>query len=536
MAWEEIAKKKRDARHDAIQAAAKYSDIRKDCVQLENKSVTNITTGISSGELTAESITRSAISNAAKAHLDSNCLSEPLFDEALDQARYLDNYFRETGKLLGPLHGVPISVKDQFNVKGVDTTLGYVGRSFKPAQEDAVLVRILKTLGAVVITKTSIPQSILWGETESPLWGVTTYPGRLELTPGGSSGGEAALLAMSGSLIGWGTDIGGSIRGPAHICGLFGLKPTSTRFPYAGVPVSHEGQSHVPSSIGPLACDLETIVVATREFINAESWVLDPNVTPLAWREDMYQLIQKRRLRIGVILDDGVVKPHPDIEVAVRQAAILLERAGHELIRWDTSDHLSCINIMDQFYRADGGEDIRLAVSEAGEPMIPHVQALVDSSKPISVYEYWQLNRQRTAAQLAYNKKWNDTANAEGRCVDVIISPVLPHTAVPHRSACWTGYSKIWNFLDYAALAVPFSSVGDSRNVDKNYELSLGIEEARRRFKEHQPRNAMDKQNQQTYDSVLLDGLPVGVQIIGRRFEEEKVLGVAKVLDGLWPV
>lgn len=90
-----------------------------------------------------------------------NCLSEPLFGRALEQAQYLDKYFSETGKLIGPLHGVPVSVKDQFNVEGVDTTLGYVGRSFKPAQTEAVLVRILKSLGAIVIAKTSIPQSIL---------------------------------------------------------------------------------------------------------------------------------------------------------------------------------------------------------------------------------------------------------------------------------------------------------------------------------------------------------------------------------------
>lgn len=330
-------------------------------------------------------------------------------------------------------------------------------------------------------------------------------------------------MAMFGSFVGWGTDIGGSIRGPAHICGLFGLKPTSSRFPYAGVPVSHEGQSYVPSSIGPFARELSTLTTVTKECIQAEPWLLDPNVTPLPWRENMYQSVQQRPLRVGVIFDDGVVKPHPDIEVAVRHAASLLSQAGHELIEWDTSDHLSCIEIMDQFYRADGGEDIRRDIEIAGEPMIPHVRNLLDSAKPISVYDYWQLSRQRTAAQLAYNAKWNETANELGQCADVIISPVLPHTAVPHRSARWTGYTKIWNFLDYAAMTVPFSSVGHSSDT----------KEARQQYKEHIPRNAFDEWNQHIYNPDLIGDLPIGVQIISRRFREETVLGVAKVLSDL---
>lgn len=84
-----------------------------------------------------------------------------LFEEAIEQAKALDRERKQTGKLRGPLHGIPVTVKDQFNVKGVDTTLGYVGRSFAPAQEDAVLVRILKKMGAVVVAKTNLSQSIM---------------------------------------------------------------------------------------------------------------------------------------------------------------------------------------------------------------------------------------------------------------------------------------------------------------------------------------------------------------------------------------
>lgn len=86
-----------------------------------------------------------------------------MFEDALNQARELDREFKETGKVKGPLHGIPVTLKDQFNVKGYDSTLGYVGRSFAPAKEDAVLVQILKSMGAVIIAKTNLPQSIMVG-------------------------------------------------------------------------------------------------------------------------------------------------------------------------------------------------------------------------------------------------------------------------------------------------------------------------------------------------------------------------------------
>lgn len=263
----------------------------------------------------------------------------------------------------------------------------------------------------------------------------------------------------------------------------------------------------------------------------------------MPWREDVFQSVQKRPLRIGVIFDDGVVKTHPEIEAAIRLAADMLEAAGHEIVNWDTTDHMECIKIMDQFYRADGGEDIRREVEAASEPMIPHVAALVGSAKPLSVHEYWQLSRQKIQAQEAYNNKWNESAALHSRvedqprrqtqpprCVDVLISPVAPHTAVPHRSARWTGYTKIWNFFDYTALAVPFGSFSHDP-CPEGHVLRIRAGAARHDYVEsYVPRNDLDKWNRGLYDPQLMDGLPIGLQIVGRRFEEEKVLGVAKVL------
>lgn len=158
-----------------------------------------------------------------------NCLTEIMFSSALERASELDLYYAEHGKPIGPLHGVVMTLKDQFDCQGFDTTLGYVGRAQRPADHDALLVRILRSLGAVFIAKTNLPQSIMWCETNGPLWGLTTNPLNAELTPGGSSGGEGAVLAERGSLVGWGTDIGGSVRIPAHMQGLYSLKPSVSR-------------------------------------------------------------------------------------------------------------------------------------------------------------------------------------------------------------------------------------------------------------------------------------------------------------------
>jgi Asp-tRNA(Asn)/Glu-tRNA(Gln) amidotransferase A subunit family amidase len=119
-----------------------------------------------------------------------------------------------------------MTLKDQFDVIGHDTTLGYVGRSFQPAASSASLVQILESLGAVFLAKTNLPQSIMWCETENPLFGLTTHPRNPKLTPGGSSGGEGVMLAEKASVVGWGTDIGGSVRIPAHMNGLYALKPS----------------------------------------------------------------------------------------------------------------------------------------------------------------------------------------------------------------------------------------------------------------------------------------------------------------------
>ncbi|KAL2007218.1 hypothetical protein VTN00DRAFT_8656 [Thermoascus crustaceus] len=475
---------------------------------------------LSSGEFTAEDVTLAYIKRATVAHQLTNAITEVIFEDALKQARELDREFKETGKPKGPLHGIPVTLKDQFNVKGYDSTLGYVGRSFAPANEDAVVVQILKSMGAVIVAKTNLPQSIMWCETDNPLWGLTVNPRDPDFTPGGSTGGEAALLALHASIIGFGTDIGGSVRIPQNMMGLYSLKPSNSRMPYYGVPVSTEGQEHVPSAVGPMARDLDSLRYISKVIADGKPWTMDPRCSPLPWNEAAFQEIQSRPLVIGLILDDGVVKVHPPIQRALLELSAKLKAAGHEIVSWDASDHLECIQIMDLYYTADGGEDIRRDVAAAGEPFIPHVEALVNRGKPISVYEYWQLNKRKVAAQKKYLDKWHAVRSPSGKRVDILLAPTMPHTAVPHNGCRWVGYTKIWNFLDYSAVTFPVDKVRADK--DKLPETP------------YKPRNELDAWNWNVYDLERMAGHPVNVQLVARKLQEEKVLGAATVIERVW--
>ncbi|KAF9736094.1 amidase [Paraphaeosphaeria minitans] len=538
--WLQIVDKKRNSRDEAISRFSEAQDASSgtlhpdgpsngtvdDATSQETSfdSIGDVLGAISAGTLTATELCTAYIKRAVAAHNQIASLTEIFFDDALRQANDLDRFYKENGRLVGPLHGVPMTLKDQFDVQGYDSTLGYVGRAFKPAKQDCVLVTLLRRMGAIIIAKSNLPQSIMWCETENPIFGLTTHPRNTDFTPGGSTGGEGTLLALQGSAVGWGTDIGGSIRIPAHMLGLYGLKPSSTRLPYQGVSVSTEGQEHVPSVIGPMSRSIDSLIDVTRAVIDIKPWDDDPKCCPLSWRDDMFTDIQTRPLVIAVMQDDGVVRLHPPVARVLDEVAQKLAQAGHEIVPWKPGMlHQECIDIMDQYYTADGGEDIKRDVAAGGEPFIPHVEALVNRGTPISVYDYWQLNKQKLAAQKRYLDLWNSTkSSASGKPIDILLCPVMPHSAVPHRKCRWVGYTKIFNFVDYPSVVLPAGEV--SKELDGTAVADMAA---------YEPRNALDEWNWNLFDLDAMNGMPIGVQVVARRLQEEKVLGAAKVIDAI---
>lgn len=288
--------------------------------------------------------------------------------------------------------------------------------------------------------------------------------------------------------------------------------------------MSTEGQEHVPSVIGPMSRCIHSLVAVTKAVIDAVPWDYDPKCSPVPWRQDMFADAQKRPLRIAVMADDGVVRPHPSVARVLEDVAAKLKRAGHDIVPWNPGTlHQECIDIMDQYYTADGGEDIRRDIEAGGEPYIPHVEALVNKGKPITVYSYWQLNKQKVAAQKRYLDLWKSTKSTKtGEEIDILLTPVMPHSAVPHRKCRWVGYTKIFNFIDYPAVVIPAGSV--SKELDSEASATMSA---------YRPRNALDEWNWNLFDVDAMDGMPIGVQVVARRLNEEKALGAAQAIDDL---
>ena len=278
-----------------------------------------------------------------------NCLHEVFFDAAIEDAKRLDAYFAEHKKPIGPLHGLPISLKDQFHVKGVETTRGYIGwiGTFQGKKDDprrgtfeSELVKELRNLGAVLYCKTSVPATLMTGETVNNIISYTWNPKNRLLSSGGSSGGEGALIALKGSPSGFGTDIGGSIRIPAVFNGLFGLRPSSGRMPYEGAANSIDGQNLMLSVVGPLATTARSLTLLFQAVLSQQPWYHDPLVLELPWRTDIEErtraLIRKSTegsssLAFAIMRHDGMVQPHPPIARAVEIVEQALKRLGHKV-------------------------------------------------------------------------------------------------------------------------------------------------------------------------------------------------------------
>lgn len=287
------------------------------------------------------------------------------------------------------------------------------------------------------------------------------------------------------------------------------------------MPAPAEGQEHVYSSSGPLTRDMKSLCYVSRLVANSEPWEIDPKCAPLPWNETVFQEMQTRPLVIGLILDDGIVKIHPPIDRVLRDLVSKLKEQGHEIITWNTSGHYDCAKLIDQYYAADGFEDVLRDLNAAGEPMIPHVQALADRAKgkALSVYEYWQLNKKKIALRQEYLSRWNATRSPSGKPIDVLLGPTTPHTAIPHQKLRWTGYTKVWNLLDYPAVTFPVGKVRKEIDIQP---------------KDYQPRNDLDAWNWGLYDPKTMDGHPVNLQVIGKTLNDEKVLGAATMIENIW--
>lgn len=254
-------------------------------IEITESPVEDLLHRLSTGKLTSTEVTRSFLQRAGLAGKLVNCITELLPKRAMQRAAALDEYYTTHGKPIGPLHGLPISVKEHIAMKGLDLNAGFISWVGNVAPEDGLILRLLWNAGCVFHARTTEPQTLMHLETSSNIYGVTVNPYNSKLTSGGSSGGEGALIGLRGSCLGVGTDIGGSIRSPAANQGLFGLKPTSYRLPLDGFAATMLGEEQIVPVVGPLSTSLEGVKIFMKALIDQKPWLYDPMLVPMPWKD-----------------------------------------------------------------------------------------------------------------------------------------------------------------------------------------------------------------------------------------------------------
>lgn len=190
------------------------------------------------------------------------------------------------------------------------------------------------------------------GETINNIIGYTQNPKNRNLSSGGSSGGEGALISLKGSPVGFGTDIGGSIRIPAIFNGLYGIRPSSGRLPYEGMANSMDGQNTILSVVGPLGTSVGALKVGVKGLLAREPWLHDPLVVEMPWRDEQEKAIfdlakgsGSAKLSFGLMKSDGLVGCHPPVLRALDIVVETVKKLGHEVIEWKPPSHQTMLDI-----------------------------------------------------------------------------------------------------------------------------------------------------------------------------------------------
>lgn len=497
-------------------------------------SLCELANSIAQGEVSAMDALDQMVRRAQEAHAQTNCVATWRIDEARRDAEAADSALKR-GERLGPLHGVPISIKECFDLAGTPSTMGLPNRAKLLEKQDGEVVRRLRQAGAVIFAKTNVPQLMISHDTANPLFGVTTNPWDATRTPGGSSGGEAALIASGGSLVGLGSDLGGSIRVPCHFCGISGLKPTSGRLPRHGGIGSMRGLDAVQFQPGPMArrvADCGRLMeVLCDPALTAPSLQSPP--LPLGpWRE-----IDLRGRRVGYFLTDSVFATTPAVRRAVEMACKWLHDRGVEIIEFEPRENDHAFNLLVRALSADGGADHQQHLKN--DPREPSVNRLVNlmrmplplrrllslalslwgdaslsrlvvSGGAISTAKYWDLTLEIRRLAQEVMERFRELR------LDSLVFPVYGLPAVKLGDATdalpAASCSFFSNILGAPCGAVPVTTV---------------------RAEEQQPRPS-------GRDSALKaaaraeagsQGLPIGVQVLADYWREDMVLAVMQAIE-----
>ncbi|GAA6086239.1 vitamin D3 hydroxylase-associated protein-like [Tachysurus ichikawai] len=489
---------------------------------------------IRGGSLNPDAVLHAYMEKAIEVHKKLNC-GTAVLTESLKQLEDINSHKD------GLLYGIPISIKDNVDYEGYDSTCGVLTKLDDPVIKDSVVVSVLKKQGAIPFIKTNIPQGLLNYECSNPIYGRTVNPCNLQKTCGGSSGGEGALIAGGGSILGLGSDIGGSIRIPAAFCGICGLKPTNNRISLRGLSSCVKGGKTALSAVGPMARDVESLALCMRALLCTDMFTLDPTVPPIPFNQQVYE--SSEPLRIGYYENDGYFQPSPSMSRALRETRELLEQEGHTLIPFKPLHMFTAFNeYVGRGNLADGGATLlehlkpgpvdpclqhqashyslpvfmKRMISLLLRPIYPRIAALMNATCGVSSpADLWKQHKavedyiQETLAQ------WEKLE------LDVLLCPMLG----PAYNFNYTGklssalsYTALYNVLNFPVGVVPVTQVtAEDEDQMKHYTGNYG--------------DICDK----TFVKAIRDGvgLPVAVQCVARPWQEEMCLRLMREVEKL---
>ena len=398
--------------------------------------------------------------------------------DVLDQARQAQTT-RDSS--LRPLFGVPVTIKDTIATAGIRTTSGSRVREDFVPKLDAPAVARLRAAGAIILGKTNTPEMAIPYETDNPIFGRTNNPYDPRLTPGGSSGGEAAAIAACLSPGGVGSDLSGSIRVPAHFCGIVGLKPSSDRIPMTGhVPIA-EGPIAQGACLGPMA---RTVADVSLLF------------SVLAATEARLEVTaeQLKGLRVCWYDDDTVSPVSQEVKRAVKAAAGVLEEAGLQCINRRLSAVESGARLWIELFAKTSARDLSefyAGAEDLAGPLVRRVLQAAERAHHRSTEGLPQALHERNRLRQELLSMMDETP--------IIIAPVGATPAFPHNT----------NRVDVD---------GESISVFRAFSYS-------------QTYNVFDLPAVVVRAGQTASGLPVGVQIVGKPFSENLILRVAAIIE-----
>lgn len=483
--------------------------------EITDSSATRILSQIAKGAWTSVEVFKAFAKRATIAHQLTNCALELFTEEGLKRAEYLDDYYKKNGKTVGPLHGLPVSLKEQMNYKGKITHGGYVSHITNIAEKHAPTVQVLENLGAVFYVRTNQPQTLMHLCGNNNFIGWSRCPYNLSLTAGGSSSGEGAITAFGGSAIGIGSDIGGSVRGPAAFSGSVGLRPTTNRFSKAGGVSSAGGQESVPAVQGPMGRSVNDIDMIMDAYINqGKPWVLDCISMPIPWRK--VEKPKPQSLTVAIEYDDGIVHPTPPITRGLKHLAEKLKAAGVKVVEHKALKTQFAYELVNKMYSADGNYKQRALLAPSGEPLCKLTKWSLnygDGARELGVAE----NRQMSIDRDKLRQEYTDYLNENG--IDVLISPVFVNVAPkPETAYCWS-YTTLFNLLDFPSLTIQTGLYQDPK-LDKWDPKPA-------------PRSDLEKLEHDQYDPEQFKNAPIAVQITGRRYFDEEVVAAGKTIEDI---